>query len=71
MAPEVINRKSYNHKADVWSLGIVFFEMLTGYTPFNGKNKEELIANMQKGAYKVPKKIRLSLSGLDFLNCCL
>lgn len=42
MAPEVLNNKRYNHKADVWSLGIVFFEMLTGFMPFTGKNKQDL-----------------------------
>ncbi len=42
MAPEILNGKLYNHKADVWSLGIVFFELLTGFTPFNGINKLDL-----------------------------
>lgn len=39
MAPQVLNGKRYNHKADVWSLGIVFFEMLTGFMPFTGRNR--------------------------------
>ena len=42
MAPQVLNGVSYNHKADVWSLGIVFFELLTGFSPFTGNDKEEL-----------------------------
>lgn len=46
MAPEVITGKHYNHKADVWSLGIVFFELITGFTPFMGKNKDDLIKNL-------------------------
>lgn len=71
MAPEVLNGKRYNHKADVWSLGIVFFEMITGFTPFTGKDKNDLKNNLEKGIYKLPKKLKLSLSGLDFLNCCL
>ena len=71
MAPEVIHGKRYNHKADVWSLGVVFFEMLTGFFPFNGSSKDDLKRNLLKGDYKLPKKIKLSLEGLDFLNCCL
>ena len=43
MAPEVLNGVLYNHKVDVWSLGIVFFELLTGFTPFTGKNREDLM----------------------------
>ena len=61
MAPEVLNGKKYNHKADVWSLGIVFFELLTGFMPFTGKNKEELKKNLDNGEYKFPKKLSLSL----------
>lgn len=71
MAPEVLNGKYYNHKADVWSLGIILFEMITGFTPFTGQNKDDLSKNLDKGIYKLPKEIKLSLEGLDFLNCCL
>ena len=60
MAPEILEGKLYNHKADVWSLGIVFFELLTGYMPFTGRNKEELKRNLNLGEYKLPKKLKLS-----------
>jgi serine/threonine-protein kinase ULK2 len=61
MAPEVLNGKMYNHKADVWSLGIVFFEMITGFTPFTGRDKNDLKRNLEAGVYKLPKKLKLSL----------
>jgi len=34
MAPEVLNKTFYNFKADVWSLGTLIFEMITGFSPF-------------------------------------
>lgn len=34
MAPEVLRGQLYDFKIDVWSLGIVFYEMLYSYTPF-------------------------------------
>jgi serine/threonine protein kinase len=71
MAPEVLNGKRYNHKADVWSLGIVFFEMIAGFTPFTGRDKPDLKRNLETGSYGLPRSIRLSLEGLDFLNGCL
>lgn len=71
MAPEVLNGVRYNHKADIWSLGILFFEMITGFTPFTGRDREDLRRNLEKGIYKLPKVLKLSLEGLDFLNCCL
>ena len=71
MAPEVLNGVRYNHKADVWSLGILFFELITGFTPFTGRDREDLKRNLEKGVYKLPKKLKMSLQGLDFLNCCL
>jgi len=36
MAPDVLLGKEYDNRADVWSLGCVFYEMLTGYLPFTG-----------------------------------
>jgi serine/threonine protein kinase len=71
MAPEVLNGKRYNHKADVWSLGVIFFEMITGFTPFTGRDKNDLKRNLEKGQYAIPKSLKISLQGLDFLNGCL
>ena len=34
MAPEVVRHDSYSFEADLWSLGVLIFELLCGYTPF-------------------------------------
>ena len=71
MAPEVLNDKKYDHSADVWSLGCIFYELMTGYTPFTGRNQLNLLENIMKGDYYFPKTVKLSLKGLSFMNSCL
>lgn len=34
MSPQIIWKKYYTSKADIWSIGIIFYEMLFGYTPW-------------------------------------
>ena len=36
-APEIILREKYNEKVDIWSTGILFFNLLTGCEPFNSE----------------------------------
>ena len=43
MAPEIINKRDYNIKSDLWSVGIIMYEMLYGCVPFNVNNFVELI----------------------------
>lgn len=48
MAPEIINPvvatiPKYTHKSDIWAIGITFYEMLQGRTPWKIKNENELI----------------------------
>jgi serine/threonine-protein kinase ULK/ATG1 len=71
MAPQILLGDFYDHKADVWSLGCVFYEMLTGFTPFTGTSKQNLTQNIKKGDYSIPKTLKISLEGISFLNSCL
>ena len=43
MAPEQIQGKPYNEKADAWSLGVILYEMVCSKHPFNGSNAAELL----------------------------
>ena len=71
MAPEIINGNIYNAKVDIWSIGALLFQLLTGSHPFKGKNMEELRNNLKSGAYKIPRDVNVSIECLDFLNSCL
>ena len=35
LAPEMITKSGHNESVDIWALGVLIFEMLTGRTPFN------------------------------------
>ena len=43
MAPEQLDLKTATTKSDIWSLGVVCYEALTGRKPFEGKNAEQTI----------------------------
>lgn len=43
MAPEILRGYEYSLKADIWSLGVVLYELLFGYCPFEEKTIAKLI----------------------------
>lgn len=45
MAPEVY-KSNYSYACDIWSLGVVIYQVMSGQLPFTGKTNLELIANI-------------------------
>ena len=42
MPPEALNENIYSSKSDIWAIGIIFYEMLTGKTPWRAKTEKDL-----------------------------
>ncbi|KAH6852407.1 camp-dependent protein kinase A [Alternaria alternata] len=58
LAPEVVASKGYNKSVDWWSLGILIFEMLCGFTPFwDGGSPMKIYENILKSRVKYPPYI--------------
>jgi serine/threonine protein kinase len=47
MAPEVMRKESYGLKADIWSIGVIFFQMIFGKLPYNSTNATLLYHEIQ------------------------
>jgi len=37
MPLEALNDSNYSAKSDIWAIGVIFYEMLTGHTPWRAK----------------------------------
>ncbi|CZT02480.1 hypothetical protein WAI453_002057 [Rhynchosporium graminicola] len=49
MAPEILRYEKYGPEADLWSVGTVLFEMMTGRPPFRATNHVELLRKIEQG----------------------
>ena len=64
MAPEQFeDSRNVTCQADIYSLGVMLYEMLTGKKPFPGKINPETILKIQKGRYVPPKKLQPEIPG--------
>ena len=47
-SPEIINKKDFSFKTDIWSLGVTFLELISLRAPFLGYETEEIYENILK-----------------------
>ena len=52
MSPEQCNEQGYNEKSDIWSLGIILFEMANLAPPFQANNHLALALKIKDGQFK-------------------
>ena len=62
MSPEQVkDAKHVDRRADIYSLGVTFYEMVTGQRPFSGKNQFEVWKKIELGEFQNPRLINPSL----------
>ena len=52
LSPEIIESKPYSFKSDIWSLGILLYEMCALQPPFNASSLPKLAQRIVKGKYR-------------------
>ena len=67
MAPEIIKTKNYTIKSDIWSFGVIIYEMIYGYTPFRATNIYNLIKTIDNYDIKYPSNT-ISFDCIDLLQ---
>ncbi|KGN58835.1 serine/threonine-protein kinase ATG1c isoform X1 [Cucumis sativus] len=65
MAPEIMQLQKYDAKADLWSVGAILFQLVTGRTPFTGNNQIQLLQNIVKS-----NELHFPLDINDLSNDC-
>ena len=57
LSPEIIDGKPYDSKSDIWSLGVLLYEMMTFKMPFNANSLPMLSVKITRGQYTPPPTI--------------
>ena len=52
LSPEIISNIPYSYKSDIWSLGVLMYEMSTFKMPFDASSIKELASKIQKGDFE-------------------
>ncbi len=74
MAPEIIKDKIYSNKSDIWSLGVVLYELVTKRHPYYCDNRRELWDMVRDNSFKIDysiisnPKIKKLIEGLLSFN---
>lgn len=73
MSPEQANGEKINHQSDIYSLGVLFYEILTGFKPYSGDTNTQIFARISKGKFASPMKYRsdIPLKLVKIIKKCL
>lgn len=61
MSPEQVLERSLDHRTDIYSLGVVLFQLLTGHLPFEAENQANLVYRIVHDEAPLPSSLRPDL----------
>jgi aurora kinase len=64
LAPEIIKQTGHDESVDIWCIGALIFELLTGQTPFKGYTENAVYENILKNKIDWPKDINMEAKNL-------
>jgi serine/threonine-protein kinase len=62
MAPEVLDGKTLDFRSDIFSVGVMLYQMATGALPFSGKNPHEVLKRIAEGRFADPRTVSPQVS---------
>jgi len=68
MAPEILFHQKYNMKTDLWSIGVILYELIYNRYPYKANNTIELIKQVKRYDVKIDPTVNVSLECLDLLR---
>ncbi len=72
LAPEQLEGAPATRRSDIWSLGVLLYELVTGRHPFAGDGAEGITARIRAGRFSVPSKIAAVPPAVDrIIGRCL
>ena len=70
MAPEIVGSEMYDFSVDIWSLGILLYELIMGHSPFRSKSKKDrnIMIKIKKHDLVFDKDKNISKECIDLIN---
>jgi len=62
MAPEVLDGRSLDFRSDIFSAGVMLYQLATGSLPFSGKNPHEVLRRVSEGKFADPRTLNRLVS---------
>ncbi|CAD8158977.1 unnamed protein product [Paramecium pentaurelia] len=71
MSPQILNGQQYTSKSDIWSIGLMLYQIIYQKTPWLGRSESELLYNIVHQNLKFPEVPNVNELCKDFILNCL
>ncbi|KAL4459937.1 hypothetical protein ABPG74_003463 [Tetrahymena malaccensis] len=71
MCPQSLTKNEYSFKSDIWSIGVLFYEMIYNITPWIADTEKQLVEKMTSIPVSFPATPIVSEESKDFIRGCL